>query len=129
VESPVHTAIRDTVIGHVHRDRLSGALAAMHRAGFGPHARVFDGSRGDLAGQLRRANLPLPADLGTEPEMVLLVVTAPGRVKLVTEMLFGAGAREVHSVTRQPAAMLHADDLLPASPAAGPIETVDQSDG
>ena len=61
--------------------------------------------------------------------MVLLVVTAPGRVKLVREMLFGAGAREVHSVTRQPAAMLHADDLLPASPAAGPIETVDQSDG
>src|SRR5689334_21593486 len=79
-------AVADTVVGVFERDRLSGALVALHRAGFGPHARVLDGARGDLAGQLRRSALddaldPAALDAG----LAVVVVSAPGRAALVAD--------------------------------------------
>ena len=94
-------AAGEAVVGVFGREGLSSALAATHRAGFGPHARVLDGVRGELAGQFRRAGLPLPADLGEiGGDAVLIVVTAPGRAAAAAETLSRAGARAVHRVAR-----------------------------
>jgi len=127
--TPIHPALRDTVIGRFQRDRLSAALAAMHRAGFGPHARVFDGGRGDLAGQLRRANLTLPLHLGDNPDAVLLVVTAPGRGSAAAEMLLAAGAHDVVSVARGATATTTAPDPVPAAQPPSEVDLADPNDG
>lgn len=85
----------DAVVGVFARDDLPRALAATHRAGFGPHARVLDGARGDLAGQLRRAGLRPTAPGDGDPGTVLILVNALGRSARVAEILAGAGARRV----------------------------------
>ena len=86
----------ETVIGVFARDRLNPALAAMHRAGFGAHARVLDGSRGDLAAQWRRANLTVDlAQLGLEGDDVVVLINAPGRSTAAASTLARVGARAV----------------------------------
>lgn len=55
--------IPDHVLGVFGRERLSEALSATHRAGFGPYTRVFDGQRADTAAQLSRAGLEIQSAL------------------------------------------------------------------
>ena len=97
------------VVGVFARDRLSGGLVATHRAGYGPHARVLDGARGELMGQLRRAGLAIPLDPGEDAATALIVVTAPGRAAAVRDLLARAGASAVHVATRPDAAAPFAD--------------------
>ncbi|HEX5500470.1 MAG TPA: hypothetical protein VFX03_14640, partial [Thermomicrobiales bacterium] len=95
-------ALADFVFGVLERDRLSDALVAVHRAGFGPHARVIDGRRGDLAGQLRRSGLHEAIDAATlAPDLVIVVVSAPGRAALAADALLRHGARGVQALTRR----------------------------
>lgn len=110
-------ATGDTVAGVFERSTLSDALAATHRAGFGPHARVFDGARGDLAGQLRRAGFRLPLAPETDPATVLIVVTAPGRAATIAQLLARAGARAVYDARRGTAPFADAAPI----PAGGAI--------
>lgn len=83
------------VIGEFPREGLSSTLAAIHRAGFGPQTRVIDGARGDLKAQLERAGLREFASVTPPPDAVLVVVTAPGRTAIVTELFAGLGAGSV----------------------------------
>ena len=75
------------VIGTFPRAELSAALAATHRAGFGPQTRVFDGARGDTGRQLERAGLRMLDGAVPPADAVLIVVTAPGRTAVVAEAL------------------------------------------
>ncbi len=96
-------ALADTVLGVFERRRLSDALIALHRAGFGPHTRVLDSARGDLAGQLRRSALQNAIDPASlEAGLAIVVVSAPGRAALVADTLLGQGARSVQALTRRP---------------------------
>lgn len=91
----------DTVIGVVPREALAAVLAAVHRGGFGPLARLFDPDRGPLDGQLRRAGLPAPAEASSQDRAtVLLAVTAPGRAALVGDAISRAGAVRVYVTAR-----------------------------
>lgn len=92
--------VGDAVVGVFDRDDLGSALAATHRAGFGPHARVLDGARGDLAGQLRRAGLYVPSVSEGAATTALIVVAAPGRSAAVRDVLTRVGARAVHAIAR-----------------------------
>lgn len=92
---PGAPAPSDAVVGVFDRDRLSEALAATHRAGFGPHARVLDGARGDVAGQLRRAGVGLSVPLAVDRGTVLILVNAPGRAALAADTFARVGARQV----------------------------------
>jgi len=114
----------EAVVGVFDRERLSSALVATHRAGFGPHARVLDPSRGDPAAQLRRAGFPPPftaGDLG--PTASLILVTAPGRAAAASDALARAGARAVHTLRRgqepAPAAVLVPPAYAPAAEETG----------
>lgn len=112
----------EAVVGVFGREGLSSALAATHRAGFGPHARVLDGARGELAGQFRRAGLPLPPDLdGAGGDAVLIVVTAPGRAAAAAETLVRAGALAVHRVSRGGAS----PSIATAPPTPAPVDVVE----
>ncbi|HEU0115079.1 MAG TPA: hypothetical protein VFQ80_10405 [Thermomicrobiales bacterium] len=109
-------ALADTVLGVIERDRLSGALAALHRAGFGPHTRVLDGKRGDLAGQIRRSALHDAIDASRlASNLAVVVVSAPGRAALVADTLLRHGARNVQALNRRP----------PARPVARPGDAPD----
>ena len=91
----------DAVVGVVDRSRLSGALTAIHRGGHGHNARVLDGARGDVIGQLRRAGVQ--DELGIDPrakDSVLILVHAPGRTAKAAELLQRVGASAVHVVSR-----------------------------
>ncbi|MFT4036940.1 MAG: hypothetical protein QM692_02070 [Thermomicrobiales bacterium] len=77
------------------RERLSEALAATHRAGFGPYTRVLDGQRLDVGSQLARAGLEIVAGAAPDPGDVLIVVQAPGRVDRVAELFHQLGAQAV----------------------------------
>ena len=93
--------MEESIVGVFDRERLSDGLVALHRAGYGPQARVLDPARGDLAGQLRRLGVAAPLDpedrdVGT----ALIVVSAPGRVTAVVEALERAGARAIRRVSR-----------------------------
>ena len=85
----------DHVIGAFPRDGLSAALAATHRAGFGPRTRVFDRGRGDVGQQLERADLRLIDGDAPLPDAVLIVVTAPGRTAIVAALFARLGAESV----------------------------------
>jgi hypothetical protein len=89
----------DTVIGVFERDQLPAALAAVHRAGYGPNARVLQSERGDLSGQLRRAGIVDPPTLAAS-DLLLLVLFAPSRVSNAADLLQRTGARAVHVATR-----------------------------
>lgn len=89
----------DTVIGVFERDQLPAALAAVHRAGYGPNARVLQGDRGDLAGQLQRAGIEKPPLLDAFDGPVL-VLFAPSRVAHAADLLQRSGARAVHIASR-----------------------------
>jgi hypothetical protein len=85
----------DHVVGTFPRAELSAALAATHRAGFGPQARVFDGARGDTTRHLERAGLRLLDGALPPADAVLIVVTAPGRTAIVAELFARLGAESV----------------------------------
>ena len=67
----------DHVVATFPRAELSAALAATHRAGFGPQTRVFDGARGDTARQLERAGLRM-LDGDAPPADAVLLGEADG---------------------------------------------------
>lgn len=85
----------DHVVATFPRTELSAALAATHRAGFGPQTRVFDGARGDTARQLERAGLRILDGAAPPADAVLIVVTAPGRTAIVAELFARLGAESV----------------------------------
>ena len=102
----------DHVVGTFSRGELSAALAATHRAGFGPQTRVFDGARGDTTRQLERAGLRILNGAAPPADAVLIVVTAPGRTAIVAELFARLGAESVLLAARRgeekPAAALPA---------------------
>src|SRR5919107_2589928 len=85
----------DHVVATFPRAELSAALAATHRAGFGPQTRVFDGARGDTGRQLERAGLRMLDGAVPPADAVLIVVTAPGRTAIVAELFEQLGADSV----------------------------------
>lgn len=85
----------DVIAGVFSRDQLSTGLVAVHRAGFGPHARVLDSARGALEGQLRKTGVHLAASFAAD-DTTLILITAPGRADRAVATLSGAGARAVH---------------------------------
>jgi hypothetical protein len=92
-----------TVVAAFDRDRLGDGLARLHLEGFGPSARVLDGTRGDLVGQLERTGLPaeIAARLVPAAEQrrtALLVVHAPARSEAVADLLGRSGALAVEVV-------------------------------
>ena len=82
----------DHVVAAFPRAELSAALAATHRAGFGPQTRVFDGARSDTARQLERAGLRILDGAAPPADAVLIVVTAPGRTAIVAQLFERLGA-------------------------------------
>jgi hypothetical protein len=90
----------ETVVAAFAPDRLSEGLTQLHGHGFGSSARVLDGARGDLGGQLARLGLP-PETLGrligneTDTDIAIVVVMAAARSAPVAELLNGAGATAV----------------------------------
>jgi hypothetical protein len=91
----------DTAIGVISRNALPGVLALVHGGGFGPLARVFDSSRGSVAGQLERAGFPVPPEAASPgPDLIVLGVTAPGRAVRAGEAMLRGGARSVYVTTR-----------------------------
>lgn len=85
----------DHVVATFPRAELSAALAATHRAGFGPQTRVFDGARGDISRQLERAGLRILDGAAPPADAILIVVTAPGRTAIVAELFERLGAESV----------------------------------
>jgi hypothetical protein len=90
----------DHVIGMFTREQLSAALASVHRAGFGPYARVLDGARSDAARQLERTGLHLSDDRRPPADALLIVVNAPGRAKRVADLFAQLGAEATYFATR-----------------------------
>jgi hypothetical protein len=90
----------DHVVATFPRTELSAALAATHRAGFGPQTRVFDGARGDTARQLERAGLRILDGAAPPADAVLIVVTAPGRTAMVAQLFERLGAVSVLMAAR-----------------------------
>jgi hypothetical protein len=90
----------DHVVATFPRAELSAALAATHRAGFGPQTRVFDGARGDIARQLERAGLRILDGAIPPADAVLIVVTAPGRTAIVAQLFERLGAAAVLMAAR-----------------------------
>ena len=124
----IDPATSDTVVGVFDRERLSGALAATHQSGFGPHARVLDGARGDLAGQLRRAGIRLSLGPDHDAATALIVVTAPGRAPSVADTLARAGARAIHGITRGAPTPFVASDAAQVPGPTGVIPPVRQEE-
>ena len=115
--------IPDHVLGVFARERLSEALSATHRAGFGPYTRVLDGARVPTDLQLSRAGLEVAAGPTPGPDDLIILVQAPGRVDRVSNLLHELGAQLVARVQRihaRPAAESR-DPLAPdiALPQAG----------
>jgi hypothetical protein len=105
----------DHVVAIFPRSELSAALAATHRAGFGPQTRVFDGARGDTARQLERAGLRMLDGAAPPADAVLIVVTAPGRSAVVAQLFERLGAESVLLATR-------GGDNKPEAAALAPME-------
>lgn len=92
--------IPDHVLGVFARERLSEALSATHRAGFGPYTRVFDGRRSSTATQISRAGLEIAEGPSPGPEDLVILVQAPGRVDRVAELFHQLGAQLVAQARR-----------------------------
>ena len=86
--------VPDFVLGVFARDDLSHALAATHRAGFGPYTRVFDGNRSGISAQLGRAGLEVASGPHPAQDDLVIVVQAPGRVDRVAELFHQIGAAD-----------------------------------
>lgn len=87
----------DVVAGVFGRDQLSTGLVAVHRAGFGPQARVLDSARGALDGQMRKAGLRVAASFAADDtDTTLILITAGGRAERAAAILSEAGARSVY---------------------------------
>ncbi len=117
----------DVIAGVFSRDQLSTGLVAVHRAGFGPHARVLDSARGPLEGQLRKAGLHVAANFAAgDTDTTLILITAPGRADRAAVTLTGAGARAVHRAVPAGAASVVNEAPVtievPLSPPAAAIE-------
>jgi hypothetical protein len=97
------TPLADHVIGMFPREALSGALAATHRAGFGPQTRVLDGARDHPARQLERMGLRRLEGDEPLPDAILIVVTAPGRTAIVADLFHRLGAANVALATSRAA--------------------------
>ena len=126
MEQPRSLSRADHVIGIFARENLSVALSAVHRSGFGHHARVFDGTRQPVADQLTRAGLRLADGSGIKPDDLMIVVTAPGRTPIVAELFHETGAERVIFAER--AVMertAFADQALPPSVTSTLSETSD----
>jgi hypothetical protein len=91
----------DHVVGTFPRAELSTALAATHRAGFGPQTRVFDGARDDAARQLERAGLRVLDGAPPPADALLIVVNAPGRIAIVAELFEQLGAETIFLAARR----------------------------
>lgn len=121
--------LADHVIGVFSREALSGALAATHRAGFGPQTRVLDGARDDPARQLARMGLRRLEGENPGPDAIVIVVTAPGRTAIVADLFHRLGAADIALATSRsaqpaPARMpLHLPDIRIGHDAAAPPET------
>lgn len=92
--------VPDHVLGVFQRERLSEALSATHRAGFGPYTRVLDGQRSDTAEQLTRAGLELASGPAPASTDLVILVQAPGRVERVAELFHQLGAQLVARARR-----------------------------
>jgi hypothetical protein len=94
--------IGDAVVGIVQRDRLSSALTTIHRGGHGHNARVLDGTRSAMTGQLRRAGVATYLDFSAQgSETVVILIHAPGRTAKAAELLHRAGATQVQVIARE----------------------------
>jgi hypothetical protein len=102
----------DHVLGVFARERLSEALSATHRAGFGPYTRVFDGQRSSTALQLSRAGLEIAEGPSPRAEDLVIVVQAPGRVDRVAELFHQLGAQLVTHAQRPMARLTETDHSL-----------------
>ncbi|MCC7022284.1 MAG: hypothetical protein IT338_05630 [Thermomicrobiales bacterium] len=98
---PAAAAMADHVIGIFSHNELSAALAATHRAGFGPQARVIDGARGDASGQLHRMGLHIVDGAAPAPGALLIVVIAPGRTPIVAGLFGRLGAESIMLASRR----------------------------
>lgn len=95
MDQPRSVSRADHVVGVFAREHLSGALSAVHRSGFGHHVRVFDGTRQPVGDQLSRAGLRLVDATISDPGVLMIVVSAPGRTARVAEMLHQTNAERV----------------------------------
>ena len=93
----------DHVLGVFERERLSEALSATHRAGFGPHTKVFDGQRSSATLQIARAGLEVAKGPSPAPGDLVVLVQAPGRVDRVAELFHQLGALLVAQAQRKSA--------------------------
>jgi hypothetical protein len=98
-DGPSGTA--DHVIGVFPRDAMSAALAATHRAGFGPQTRVLDGARDDATHQLARSGLRIIEGSAPPSDAIVIVVTAPGRTSAVTNLFQRLGAETISLAARR----------------------------
>jgi hypothetical protein len=89
----------DTVIGVFEQEVLPAALASVHRAGYGPNARVLQAERGSLTAQLQRAGIGDPPPLEAE-QRPLLVLYAPARVAQALDLMQRSGASAIHIASR-----------------------------
>jgi hypothetical protein len=109
----------DIVVGVFRREDLSTGLVGTHRAGFGPHARVLDSARGQLAAQLRKAGYGIPVSFAAgDTDTVLILISAPGRATLAAETLNRAGAQAVHLAMRPDHRVAATPEAMPREPAA-----------
>lgn len=106
----------DHVIGGFARETLSSALASTHRAGFGPQTRVIDSSRGAITQQVERMGLLPPWDEPPAPDVVLIVVNAPGRTAIVADLFARLGAAFVVFADRRGAGRPVEDTVVALAP-------------
>lgn len=102
----------------------------MHRAGYGPHTRVFDGRRSSTTSQLARAGLTVAEGATPRPEDLVIVVQAPGRVERVTALFHQLGALVVSQAQRglERAPASQQDPLVPEVRLPLPIDEALGSD-
>lgn len=115
-------AVADHVIGVFSRERLSSALAATHRAGFGPYTRVLDGSRSSTPRQLDRLGLHAIDGIIPADDALVVLVNAPGRTAIVAEMFDQLGAEQTILAARgalSPPVQTSLDGLSPDLRAGG----------
>ena len=95
------TESADVVVAAVDRAQLNAALSAVHRGGYGHLTRVLDPARGDVAGQLRRAGIAVPAGFVLDgARCVAVMVAAAARTPAAASLLRQIGAADVWTTGR-----------------------------